>query len=101
MIWKRVIVAFVVNHIDEGQSIAGSEVVVKMQNTLIVVNGGSGRGDKSVVGQVRHRNESVDVVLHDRIDQVAAGSGAALTWSGQVVERNIVSGVGIDKLFAA
>ena len=47
------------------------------------------------------RDECVDVVLHDRIDQVAAGSGAALTRGGQIVERYVVSCVRIDELFAA
>ena len=50
--------------------------------------------------QVRVRNVGIDVVLHNRIDEVAAGTGAALTGSRQVIERDVVSGVGIDELFA-
>ena len=45
---ERVIVAFVVDHIDERESIARSNGVIKVQDTLIIVNGGGGRGDKFV-----------------------------------------------------
>ena len=92
--------AFVIDHIDERESIARSNGVIEVQDALIIVNGGGGRGDEFVAWQVRVRNVGVDVVLHNRIDEVAAGTGAALTGSRQVIERDVVSGVGIDELFA-